>query len=118
MLDATAESSLSSVAAESTTSGVAANVTPDHNVPTDALVPDVTITTGNVADNTHRSRGPSKRKSSHTQPNAKRSKSNKLMLTGAVDALVCMLMMLVLGGSGCRVDAQDGFIKIALTTMM
>ena len=75
--DAAAESSSSSVAAERvTTSGVAANVTPDHNVPTDALVPDVTITTGNVADDTHRSRGPSKQKSSHTQPNAKRSKSN------------------------------------------
>ena len=74
--DAAVESSSSSVAVESTTSGVAANVTPDHNVPTDALVPAVTITTGNVADDTHRSRGPSKRKSSHTQPNAKRSKSN------------------------------------------
>ena len=42
----------------------------------------------------------------------------KLMLTGAVHALVCMLMMLVLGGSGCGVDAQDGFMKIALMMMM
>ena len=118
MPDAAAESSSSSVTAESTTSGVAANVTPDHDVPTDALVPDVTVTTGNVADDTHRSRGPSKRKSSHTQPIAKRSKSKKLMLTGTVHALVCMLTMLVLGGSGCSVNAQDGFMKIALTTMM
>ena len=76
MPDAAAESSLNSVAAESTTSGVAANVTPDQDVPTDALVPDVTVTIGNVADDTHRSRGPSKRKSSYTQPSVKRSKSN------------------------------------------
>ena len=74
--DATGESSLSSVAAESTKSGVAVNMIPDHDVPTDALVPDITVTTGNVADDTHRSRGPSKWKSSYTQPNAKRSKSN------------------------------------------
>ena len=57
-------------------SGIAANMTPDHDVPTDALVPDVMVTIGNVEDDTHRSRGPSKRKSSHTQANAKRSKSN------------------------------------------
>ena len=31
-------------------SGVAANMTPDHDVPTDALVPDVTVTTGNVEE--------------------------------------------------------------------
>ena len=42
----------------------------------------------------------------------------KLMLTGAVHALVCMLLMLILGGSGCSIDAQDGFMKIALTLMM
>ena len=68
MPDAAAESSLSNVGAESTTSGVAANITPDHNVSTDALVSDVTVTTGKVADDTHRSRGPLKWKSSHTQP--------------------------------------------------
>ena len=42
----------------------------------------------------------------------------KLMSTGAVHALVCMLMMLVLGGSGCSVGAPDGFMRIALTMMM
>ena len=97
--DAAAENSLSSVAAEST-SGVAANMTPDHDAPTDALVPDVTVTTGNMADDTHRSKGPSKQKSSHTQPNAKRSKSNadKEIDVNRCCAWVCMLMMLVLGG--------------------
>ena len=42
----------------------------------------------------------------------------KLMLIDPVHALVCMLMMLALEGSGCNVDAQDGFMKIALTMMM
>ena len=51
-------------------------MTPDHNddIPTDAMVPDITVTADNGADDIQRNRGPSKRKSSHTQPNAKRSK--------------------------------------------
>ena len=67
----------SGVAANSTTSDVGADMTPDHNdIPTDAMVPDVTVTADNGADDIQRNRGPSKRKSSHTQPNAKRSKCN------------------------------------------
>ena len=69
-------SSMPDVAAETT-----------HDVPTDAPVADVTTdnltphapgaTTDELADETHGSRGPSKRKStSHAQPNAKRSKSS------------------------------------------
>ena len=109
---------------------VAADTTRD--VPTDAPVTDVTTdnltphvpaaTTDDLANEAHSSKGSSKRKSiSHTQPNVKRSKSSaddELMSTGVVHALVCMLMMLVQGGSGCSVGAPDEFMRIALTMMM
>ena len=116
--DAAAESSLSSVAVESTTSGVAANVTPDHNIPTDALVPDVTIMWQMIHTGVEVLQNGNLVTHSLMRRDQNPMLMKKLALTGAVHALVCMLMMLALGGSGCSVDAQDGFMKIALTTMM
>ena len=86
------------------------------------MVPNVVVTFGNEVDDIQKSRGPSKQKFGRTQPNNTK-KSNamlikKLMLTGAMCVLLCMLTMLVLGGSGYNVNAQDRFVKTALTVMM
>ena len=75
-------------------------MTPDHDVPIDALVPDVTVTTGNMEDDTHRSRGPSKQKSSHTQPNVKRSKSNADEEIDVNRCCACFGMYAVDAGTG------------------
>ena len=94
------------------------NLMPD--VPTDDLVADVT--TDNQADEPCSSRGPSKRKSTSHARLVRRDQRTvpmmKLMSTGAVCVLVCMLMMLILGGSGYSVNAQDGFTRIVLMMMM
>ena len=78
LLNAMTGNGSSGVAANSTTSDVGADMTPDNDddIPRNAMVPDVTATADNGVDDIQRNSGHSKRKSSYTQPNAKRSKCN------------------------------------------